>query len=450
MNKKYFGTDGIRGEVGRYPITPDFILKLGWAFGSVLSRSIPVKEKAEVIIGKDTRVSGYMFESALEAGLVSSGVNVKLLGPMPTPAVATITRMMSAHAGIVISASHNIFSDNGVKIFGKDGEKISDQDELAIENMIETNLVTVPSNALGKASRIENAAEMYIDFCKSTVRKNFNLHGMRVALDCANGATYHLAPKIFTDMGANVVSLGINPDGFNINRNVGSTSISTLVRSVKDHNCDVGIAFDGDGDRVIFVDNNGNVVDGDQLLYILALHRKSVETVQGVVGTDMSNLGLEKALQERRIDFCRANVGDRYVKKMMRKRGWSLGGESSGHIICGDVTTTGDGIIAALQVLLALEARDCSLSDSLAGMKKHPQCLINVPLVSNSITQDPKILKEIKAAQRKLGSCGRVLLRPSGTEPVIRVMVEAETSKEARSICEQLAQKIQSTYSRFS
>ncbi len=448
MSKKYFGTDGIRGEVGRYPITPDFILKLGWAFGNVLSRSFPAKEKAEVIIGKDTRVSGYMFESALEAGLVSSGVNVKLLGPMPTPAVAIITQMMSADAGIVISASHNIFSDNGIKIFGKNGEKISDQDEFAIENMIETDLVTAPSNALGKASRIENAAEMYIDFCKSTVGQNFNLHGRRIALDCANGATYHLAPRIFTEMGADVISLGINPDGFNINRNVGSTSMSGLVRTVRDHDCDLGIAFDGDGDRVLFVDNEGNVVDGDQLLYILALHRKSVEAVQGVVGTDMSNLGLEKALQARKIDFCRANVGDRYVKQMMHQRGWSLGGESSGHIICGDVTTTGDGIVAALQVLLALECGKYNLSDALKGMKKHPQCLINVPLVSSSITQDPRILKEIKTVRRKLGSCGRVLLRPSGTEPVIRVMVEAETVKEARSICERLAQKIQTTSSR--
>ena len=443
MNKKYFGTDGIRGEVGNFPVTPDFMLKLGWAFGNVLSEKISTKEKLEVIIGKDTRVSGYMFESALEAGLVSSGVDVRLLGPMPTPAVATITCMVKASAGIVISASHNAYSDNGVKFFGSDGEKISDHDELAIEAKIEEKLVTVHSNSLGKASRIDAAAEMYMKFCKSTVKNNFNLHGARLALDCANGATYHLAPKIFEELGAEIISLGISPDGFNINRDVGSTSLSALVQTVKENDVDMGIAFDGDGDRVLFVDNEGEVVDGDQLLYLLALQKQRAGDIEGVVGTEMSNLGLENAFRDRKIKFCRAKVGDRHVKQMMSDRSWILGGESSGHIICGDVTTTGDGIVAALQVLSGLDCLGLSLRDSVKGMQKHPQCLINVPISSSSTIEDLSILKEIKIVRKKLGKNGRVLLRPSGTEPVVRVMVEAEDAKEARSACEQLAKKIQ-------
>ena len=443
MNKKYFGTDGIRGEVGNPPITPDFMLKLGWAFGNVLSKKISTNEKLEVIIGKDTRVSGYMFESALEAGLVSSGVDVRLLGPMPTPAVATITCMVKASAGIVISASHNAYSDNGVKFFGKDGEKISDHDELAIESKIEEKLVTVSSNSLGKASRMDTAAEMYMNFCKSTVKNNFNLHGVRLALDCANGATYHLAPRIFEEMGAKLISLGISPDGFNINRDVGSTSISALVQTVKENDIDLGIAFDGDGDRVLFVDNKGDVVDGDQLLYLLALHRQRCDGIEGVVGTEMSNLGLENAFRDKKINFCRAKVGDRHVKQTMRDRRWILGGESSGHIICGDVTTTGDGIVAALQVLSALDFLGLSLRDSVKEIQKHPQCLINVPSSKSSSIEDPSVLKEIEIVRKKLGDNGRVLLRPSGTEPVIRVMVEAENDKEARSACEQLAKKIQ-------
>ena len=447
MNKKYFGTDGIRGEVGNPPITPDFMLKLGWAFGNVLSKKISTKEKLQVIIGKDTRVSGYMFESALEAGLVSSGVDVRLTGPMPTPAVATITSMLKASAGIVISASHNAYSDNGVKFFGKDGEKISDRDELAIEAKIEEKLVAVSSDSLGKASRIDTAAEMYMNFCKSTVKNNFNLHGVRLALDCANGATYHLAPKIFDEMGAEIISLGISPDGFNINRDVGSTSISALVQTVKKNDVDLGIAFDGDGDRVLFVDNKGDVIDGDQLLYLLALQRQRSDGIEGVVGTEMSNLGLENAFRDMKINFCRAKVGDRYVKQMMRDRRWILGGESSGHIICGDVTTTGDGIVAALQILSALDFLGLSLRDSVKGMQKHPQCLINVPSSSNFAMEDPSILQEVKIVREKLGDNGRVLLRPSGTESVVRVMVEAENAKEARSACEQLAKKIQAACS---
>ena len=449
MSRRFFGTDGIRGSVGEAPITPDFMLKLGWACGRAFARRDQGAGRGTVIIGKDTRVSGYMFESALEAGLVAAGVNVKLLGPMPTPAVALMTRTQAASAGIVISASHNPFYDNGIKFFGPDGAKLPDELELEIEAELELPFTTVQSRDIGKVTRVSDAAGRYVEFCKSTVPEGFNLRGLRIAVDCAHGATYHIAPSVLGELGAEVISLGGTPDGFNINEGVGSTAPEALSRAVVEHRADFGIAYDGDGDRVLFVDADGAVVDGDELLYIIAMHRLAIgRSDAGVVGTLMSNLGLELALREQGLQLERANVGDRYVKALMEAHGWQLGGESSGHIICADVTTTGDGIVASLQILLALRSADKSLSEMRSGMARFPQTMINVRATGTiNLNDKPAIASAVAATEAALGDRGRVLLRPSGTEPVVRVMVEGEDAQEVRRHCESLAEAVEQALS---
>jgi phosphoglucosamine mutase len=398
-----------------------------------------------VVIGKDTRVSGYMFESALEAGLVAAGVNVKLLGPMPTPAVALMTRSQAAVAGIVISASHNPFYDNGIKFFSASGSKLPDATELAIEAELDCEIATVSSREIGKVLRVVDAAGRYIEFCKATVPEGFNLRGMRIAVDCAHGATYHIAPSVFSELGAEVISLGVQPDGFNINEGVGSTDTQALSALVRDKGVDLGIAFDGDGDRVLFVDGTGELVDGDELIYMIAMHRlASGRSDAGVVGTLMSNLGLELALREAGLQLVRAKVGDRYVKEMMESEGWHLGGESSGHIICSDVTTTGDGIVAALQVLVALKAAGTDLRSYRSGMKKYPQTMINVTVNGRVELGDyPEVATAVQRVESVLGERGRVLLRPSGTEPKIRVMVEGEDHAEVQQLCSELAADVE-------
>ncbi|MEO0438861.1 MAG: phosphoglucosamine mutase [Pseudomonadota bacterium] len=444
MTKRYFGTDGIRGLVGEAPITPDFVLKLGWACGRVFSRGFKGKGRCSVIIGKDTRISGYMFESALEAGLVAAGVDVKLLGPMPTPAVALMTRTQNADAGIVISASHNPYFDNGIKFFSSEGAKLADEVELAIEAEIDESLVCVQSHDIGKVQRLVDAAGRYIEFCKSTVPEGFSLRGLRIAVDCANGATYSIAPSVLSELGAEVIPIGVTPDGFNINQGVGSTDMQALAEVVRLRDCDVGIAYDGDGDRVLFVDENGEPVDGDQLIYVIAKHRlRTGGADAGVVGTLMSNLGLELALQDEGLQFVRAKVGDRYVRELMEQQGWHLGGESSGHIICSDVTTTGDGIVSSLQVLYAMRDADKTLGAMLEEMPLLPQTMINVEasdgaaLCSSDAVQDA-----VKDAETSLGTAGRVLLRPSGTEPVVRVMIEGKDEDQVESLCQSLADRV--------
>ena len=445
MTKRYFGTDGIRGLVGEAPITPDFMLKLGWASGRVFTRESGQDGRCLVIIGKDTRVSGYMFESALEAGLVAAGVDVKLLGPMPTPAVALMTRTQAAVAGIVISASHNPFYDNGIKFFGADGAKLPDEIEHAIEAELEQELTTVQSRDLGKVLRVVDAAGRYIEFCKSTVPEGFNLRGLRIAVDCAHGATYHVAPSVLSELGAEVITMGVQPDGFNINEGVGSTDIGQLSQLVLERGADLGIAYDGDGDRVLFVDAAGELVDGDELVYIIAMYRLATGSSDaGVVGTLMSNLGLEVALRDAGPELARAQVGDRYVKALMEINNWSLGGESSGHIICNDVTTTGDGIVASLQVLMALQAADGDLQALREGMKKFPQTMINVTVNRKVNLEDyPEVSTAVAAVEQQLGERGRVLLRPSGTEPKVRVMVEGENADEVEQLCAGLAQEVE-------
>ncbi len=445
MSKRYFGTDGIRGMVGEFPITPDFILKLGWASGRVFARASNAEGRCLVIIGKDTRVSGYMFESALEAGLVAAGVDVKLMGPMPTPAIAHMTRKQNAEAGIVISASHNPFYDNGIKFFGSDGAKLSDEMEHAIEAELALELSVVQSRDIGKVLRVEDAAGRYIEFCKSTVPEEFNLRGLRIAVDCAHGATYHIAPGVLSELGAEVITMGAQPDGFNINESVGSTHMAALSELVREQRADIGIAYDGDGDRVLMTDKNGEIVDGDELVYIIAMHRLAMGISDaGVVGTQMSNLGLEIALKEAGLQFVRAQVGDRYVKALMEANGWQLGGESSGHIICSDVTTTGDGIIASLQVLMALQAAEGNLAALRAGITMYPQTMINVPVCGKVRLEDyPEISVAVAFVEQRLGEEGRVLLRPSGTEPKVRVMVEGRRSEEVQHLCAELAAEVE-------
>ena len=439
MKRKYFGTDGIRGRVGEDPITADFILKLGWAAGKVLTKYAEGK-KNRVIIGKDTRVSGYMFESALEAGLIAAGVDVDLLGPMPTPAIAYLTRTFRAAAGIVISASHNPVEDNGIKFFAADGYKLPDEIELEIEALIAQPLITNGSNSLGKARRIHDASGRYVEFCKGTLPLGFNLSGVKVALDCANGATYNTAPRVFKELGASVVTIGNAPDGFNINRECGSTHMQALQEAVQQEQADVGIALDGDGDRVLFVDSNAEIVDGDELLYVIAQHRHSHNNCNGVVGTQMSNLGLELALSEMNIPFERAKVGDRYVVEALKANNWVLGGESSGHILCGELNTTGDGIVSALQVMRALADANKTLAQLKSEMTKFPQMMINVNLPKRvDISQNLQINQVVAEAEKRLDGRGRVLLRPSGTEPVIRVMVEGEDSVLVNNLVNQIA-----------
>lgn len=425
--KAYFGTDGIRGKVGEYPITPDFVLHLGWAIGHCLNQQFPF-EKNIVVIGKDTRISGYMFESAMQAGLVAAGARVKLLGPMPTPAIAYLTRTLRAKIGVVISASHNPYFDNGIKFFNETGTKLSDEAEFAIETALKLPIETVSSESIGKVTRIDDAAGRYIEYCKSTVGQGFSLAGKKIVLDCANGATYYVAEKVFKELDAKVETLGVSPNGLNINQDVGSTSPRQLQQRVKAVQADLGIAFDGDGDRVVFVDKDANVIDGDQLIYVIAAAMDPEEpSSKGVVGTLMTNMGVEMALKSKGFDFVRAKVGDRYVKEAMIERGWQLGGESSGHIICNDVSTTGDGIVSALKVLSALKQLKLSLTEVLASLTLFPQQMKNVRVTDQaSVINDDRIKEAVASAEVELADEGRVLLRPSGTEPLVRVMVEAK------------------------
>ncbi len=441
--RRYFGTDGIRGRVGQSPIAPEFVLKLGWAAGRVLARG----QHGKVLIGKDTRISGYMFESALQAGLSAAGVDILLLGPMPTPAVAYLTRTLRAQAGIVISASHNPFYDNGIKFFSEAGTKLPDGIELAIEAELDRPLDTVDSSVLGKAERVVDAAGRYIEFCKSTIPSSIVLHGLRIVVDCAHGATYHVAPEVFAELGAEVVRMGCEPDGLNINEGCGATSLAALQAEVVAREADLGVALDGDGDRVIMVDHRGQIVDGDDLLYIIARSRHDQGMLDGgVVGTVMSNLGLEQALESRGIRFRRAAVGDRYIMEMLASDGWKIGGESSGHIICLDRTTTGDGIISALQVLTTIVQSGRSLRELLDGMDKFPQHLVNVPLEKPGfdLHDHEAVAEALRSAEAELGDDGRVLLRPSGTEPLIRVMVEGSDRPKVERIAAEIAEVIRS------
>jgi len=444
MGKRYFGTDGIRGRVGEYPITAEFILKLGWAVG----RALQTQGFNKVLIGKDTRISGYMFESALEAGLSAAGVNIALLGPMPTPGIAYLTRTLHACAGIVVSASHNPYYDNGIKFFSRDGQKLPDAVEEHIEELLEQPLETVGPNALGKAERIVDAAGRYIEFCKSTVPASTSLAGMKIVVDCAHGATYHIAPSVFSELGATVTAMGAAPDGLNINLDCGATKPAVLQALVKEQNADLGIAFDGDGDRVIMVDHRGEMVDGDELLFIIARDRlRTGSRFNAVVGTLMTNLGLEVALRALGLELHRAKVGDRYVMERLLAEHLILGGEGSGHIICCDRTTTGDGIISALQVLSAMLQAGKSLHDLKAGMNKYPQTLINVTVGAQVDLQRPLIQEAIRSVESQLGDNGRVLLRPSGTEPVVRVMVEGVDARTVEHYARELAGVVRDTLS---
>ena len=435
--RKYFGTDGIRGRVGEAPITADFMLKLGWAVGRVLAAD----GRGKILIGKDTRVSGYMFESALEAGLSAAGVDILLLGPMPTPAIAYLTQTFHAQAGIVISASHNSYGDNGIKFFAANGTKLPDAVELEIERQLDQPMATASSRELGKAERIGDAAGRYIEFCKSTLPSNMDLTGLKVAVDCAHGATYHVAPNVFRELGAEVVAIGVSPDGYNINQACGSTSPAALQEAVKTNGADVGIALDGDGDRVIMADHRAEVVDGDEILFVMAESRMRAGTLgDSVVGTVMSNLGLEEALKARGIGLQRANVGDRYVLETMKRGGWCLGGESSGHIISLDHQSTGDGITAALQVLQAMRDTGRSLSELKGGMTKHPHVLLNVRVRERSdVLTVPAVQDAVREAEETLSGAGRVLLRMSGTEPLLRVMVEGHDRDQVESLAGHLA-----------
>lgn len=439
--RKYFGTDGIRGTVGQSPITPDFVLKLGWAAGKVLARH----GSRKVLIGKDTRISGYMLESALEAGLAAAGLSAAFTGPMPTPAVAYLTRTFRAEAGIVISASHNPYDDNGIKFFSIDGTKLPDEVEEAIEAEMEKPLTCVSSAELGRASRITDAAGRYIEFCKSCFPNALSLSGLKIVVDCANGATYHIAPNVLRELGAEVITIGCEPDGMNINEKCGATDTKALQARVLAEKADVGMALDGDGDRLMMVDHLGNVVDGDQILYIMAREAlRSGNLKGGAVGTLMSNMGLEIALKQLGIPFSRAKVGDRYVLEMMLEKGWRLGAENSGHVIALDMTTTGDGIVAGLQVLAAMVGNRMSLKDLTSGMTLFPQVLENVRFSGNGNPLDAEAVKAaVIAVEEKMQGRGRVLLRKSGTEPLIRVMVEGEDLEQVRQYAKTIAAEVQ-------
>ncbi|MEW6765836.1 MAG: phosphoglucosamine mutase [Pseudomonadota bacterium] len=434
---KYFGTDGIRGRVGQWPMTPDFALKLGWAAGKALASS----GRRKVVVGKDTRISGYMLESALEAGLIAAGVDVRLLGPMPTPAIAYLTRTLRASAGIVISASHNPFEDNGVKFFSAEGTKLPDEVEQAIESLIDEPLTVVAPEALGKAKRIDDAAGRYIEFCKATLPMGSSLAGLRVVLDCSHGATYHIAPKVFAELGAEVHVIGATPDGFNINDGCGSMHPEALREAVLAHKADMGIAFDGDGDRVVMVDETGAVLDGDDLLFAIVRDRVALDGYAGgVVGTLMSNLGLELAVRELGLPFVRAKVGDRHVFEALKENHWLYGGESSGHILCLDRAGTGDGIVSALQVVAAMRHRREPLSTLRNAVSKFPQLMINVPLARKvDLSSLEEVWAEVRSVEQAFAGRGRVVLRASGTEPLVRVMVESDDSERTRKAAEMLA-----------
>ena len=446
--RRLFGTDGIRGAVGRYPVNAECMLKLGWAAGRVLCAN----ERGRVLIGKDTRISGYMFESALEAGLIAAGVDVLLLGPMPTPAVAYLTRTFRARAGIVISASHNPYSDNGVKFFDADGSKLPDALEAAIEAELASPLATVRSEALGKAERISDAAGRYVEFCKSTIPPGVGLKGLRIVVDCAHGAAYHVAPNVFSELGAEVLAIGVEPNGLNINHEVGALCPRTLQAAVRERRADLGVALDGDGDRVVMVDEDGELLDGDEILFVIArLRRQLGATDPAVVGTVMSNHGLEEALAGFGVALHRAPVGDRHVLEMMRRRGCRLGGEASGHIICLDRVTTGDGIVAALQVLHAMRAGDLPLRELRGGMTKYPQVLRNVEVNGGLDPMGVTAIRDaVHTTRRELGSRGRVLLRRSGTEPLVRVMVEGPEPEQVEEMAGMLAGVVKSELVRHS
>lgn len=437
MSRKYFGTDGVRGRVGEFPITPDFAMKLGWAAGRVLSQ----RGTRKVLIGKDTRISGYLLETALEAGLIAAGIDVRLLGPMPTPAVAYLTRTFRAEAGIVISASHNPYYDNGIKFFSADGTKLPDDIELAIEHELEQPLQCESSEKLGKAVRINDAAGRYIEFCKSHLSNHLSLNGLKMVIDCAHGATYHIAPAVFKELGAQVIAIGCSPDGLNINDNCGATHTDLLRDTVLEQGADLGIAYDGDGDRVMMVDQTGRVLDGDEIVYIIARAAKDAGTLQGgVVGTQMSNMGLEIALAKLAIPFARSAVGDRYVMELLRENNWRIGGENSGHVLNLDHTCTGDGIIASLQVLNAMLSSGKSLAELASGMQKLPQVLVNVKFAKGTAPLDKVNVKQaIADVEQALAGAGRVLIRKSGTEPLIRVMVEGENAEQVRAYAEKIA-----------
>lgn len=442
MTRKYFGTDGVRGRVGTAPITSDFVMRLGYAAGSVLAKAESSGGRPVVLIGKDTRISGYMLEAALEAGFAAAGVDVMLAGPMPTPAIAYLTRALRLAAGVVISASHNPYEDNGIKFFSASGNKLPDAVELEIEAALDTPMQCVESEKLGRAKRLDDARGRYIEFCKSTFPNELDLRGLKMVVDCAHGAAYHIAPDVFHELGAEVIAIGNQPNGFNINDKVGATAPAALSEAVRAHRADLGIALDGDADRLLVVDSDGRVYNGDELLYIMVRDRMNVHAVEGAVGTLMTNMALEVAFKEMDVDFVRANVGDRYVLEALQERGWLLGGEGSGHMLCLDKHTTGDGIISALQILSALKRSGKNLAQLTADITMFPQTLINVRVVPGfDWKKNQALLAEKDAVERELGQTGRVLIRASGTEPLIRVMVEARDAQ----VAEKMAKRIAST-----
>lgn len=443
MAGKYFGTDGVRGLVGEAPITPDFVMRLGYAAGKVLTKSVSSSLKPVVLIGKDTRISGYMLEAALEAGLAAAGVDVMLAGPVPTPAVAYLTRALRLSAGIVISASHNPFHDNGIKFFSASGNKLPDAVEAEIEAELDLPMACVSSEKLGKAKRLDDAQGRYIEFCKSTFPTALDLRGMSIVVDCAHGAAYNIAPHVFHELGAEVITIGNQPNGLNINDGFGATAPDALVKAVRANRADIGIALDGDADRLIMVDEEGRIYNGDELLYVMVKDRLSVGPVSGAVGTLMTNMALEVAFRKMGIAFARAKVGDRYVLETMQERGWLLGGEGSGHLLCLDKHTTGDGIVSALQVLSALKRANQTLAQMTADISLYPQALINVKIPAGfDWKNNPAVQAEKEAVEQALGENGRVLIRPSGTEPLIRVMVEAPQADTAQSMARRIADRV--------
>ena len=439
MSQKHFGTDGIRGRVGKEQITPEFCLRLSWAIGKVFGQQ---DRRPHIVIGKDTRISGYMLESVLQSGFVSAGADVSLLGPVPTPAIAYLTRTVSADVGVVISASHNPFYDNGIKLFDGKGNKLGDAVELLIEAMIDQPMLCQDSESLGRASRISDAPGRYVEFCKNTAPREFSLRGVKIVLDCAHGATYQTAPRVFSELGAEVIATGVEPDGFNINEGCGSTHPQSLQQRVIEEAADLGIAFDGDGDRLVMVDADGNLLDGDHLLYVIARSRQRREIMHGgVVGTVMSNLGLERALQSLSLPFVRAAVGDRHIMEALHQRQWTLGGEPSGHILTLDMCSTGDAIVAGLQVLVAMQDAGQSLRELAAGLTKAPQVLLNVVVdTPAAVSVHPDLVGATRAHELAMGERGRILVRASGTEPLLRIMVEGEDQGEVTRVAEDLAE----------
>jgi phosphoglucosamine mutase len=443
MGRKYFGTDGVRGLVGVSPITPDFVMRLGYAAGNVLTKNYTASGRPTVLIGKDTRISGYMLEAALEAGFAAAGVDVMLAGPMPTPAIAYLTRALRLAAGVVISASHNPFQDNGIKFFSEHGTKLPDEVELEIEAALDTPMGCVPSEKLGRAKRLDDAQGRYIEFCKSTFPNELDLRGLKIVVDCAHGAAYHIAPHVFHELGAEVHAIGAKPDGFNINAGFGATAPQALSAAVIEQGADLGIALDGDADRLIMCDATGRLYNGDELLYVMVRDRMATGPVAGAVGTLMTNMALEVAFKEMGIGFARAKVGDRYVLEVMRERGWLFGGEGSGHLLCLDKHTTGDGIVSALQVLSALKRGGKSLAECCSELTLFPQTLINLKVAAGFDWQEnAAMVQEKELVERELGDSGRVLIRASGTEPLIRVMVEAKCAQHAESMARRIADKV--------